>query len=188
MPILVLLVGGRVPWYPAHARPTKGKIVRPSTKISSKAICSIRTCTPTLTWRATLQPLCKPSRKRRARPNWTPTRSTSDGRSGKRTQRLRRRPKSRAGKSKERQQQSYRSAGLDRYTGRNITERHDCRRRDHYARTGAAPALPFTTPHSFFRGFGGLGQGLGIALGMKLAAPERPVTLLIGDGGFLSIR
>ena len=45
--------------------------------------------------------------------------------------------------------------------------------------------LPFTTPHSFFRGFGGLGQGLGIALGMKLAAHKRPVTLLIGDGGFL---
>ena len=45
--------------------------------------------------------------------------------------------------------------------------------------------LPFTTPHSFFRGFGGLGQGLGTALGIKLAARERPVALLIGDGGFL---
>jgi acetolactate synthase-1/2/3 large subunit len=45
--------------------------------------------------------------------------------------------------------------------------------------------LPFTTPQSFFRGFGGLGQGLGTALGVKLAAPKRPVALLIGDGGFL---
>jgi acetolactate synthase-1/2/3 large subunit len=45
--------------------------------------------------------------------------------------------------------------------------------------------LPFTTPQSFFRGFGGLGQGVGIALGMKLASRERPVALLIGDGGFL---
>ncbi len=45
--------------------------------------------------------------------------------------------------------------------------------------------LPFTTPQSFFRGFGGLGQGLGTALGVKLAARERPVALLIGDGGFL---
>jgi acetolactate synthase-1/2/3 large subunit len=45
--------------------------------------------------------------------------------------------------------------------------------------------LPFTTPQSFFRGFGGLGQGIGTALGVKLAAPERPVVLLIGDGGFL---
>jgi acetolactate synthase I/II/III large subunit len=45
--------------------------------------------------------------------------------------------------------------------------------------------LPFTTPQSFFRGFGGLGQGIGTALGVKLASPKRPVALLIGDGGFL---
>ena len=45
--------------------------------------------------------------------------------------------------------------------------------------------LPFTTPQSFFRGFGGLGQGMGTALGVKLAARQRPVALLIGDGGFL---
>jgi acetolactate synthase-1/2/3 large subunit len=45
--------------------------------------------------------------------------------------------------------------------------------------------LPHTTPQSFFRGSGGLGQGIGTALGIKLAAPERPVALLIGDGSFL---
>jgi acetolactate synthase I/II/III large subunit len=45
--------------------------------------------------------------------------------------------------------------------------------------------LPFTTPQSFFRGFGGLGQGFGTALGVKLAAKERPVAFLVGDGGFL---
>ncbi len=45
--------------------------------------------------------------------------------------------------------------------------------------------LPFTKPQSFLRGFGGLGQGIGTALGVKLAAPERPVALLVGDGGFL---
>ncbi len=45
--------------------------------------------------------------------------------------------------------------------------------------------LPFTKPQSFFRGFGGLGQGIGTALGVKLAAHERPVVLLVGDGGFL---
>jgi acetolactate synthase-1/2/3 large subunit len=45
--------------------------------------------------------------------------------------------------------------------------------------------LPFTTPQSFFRGFGGLGQGIGTALGVKLAARERAVALLVGDGGFL---
>jgi acetolactate synthase-1/2/3 large subunit len=45
--------------------------------------------------------------------------------------------------------------------------------------------LPQTTPQSFFGGLGGLGQGIGTALGIKLAAPERPVALLIGDGSFL---
>jgi thiamine pyrophosphate-dependent acetolactate synthase large subunit-like protein len=45
--------------------------------------------------------------------------------------------------------------------------------------------LPMTTPQSFFRGAGGLGQGIGTALGIKLAARERPVVLLVGDGSFL---
>ena len=45
--------------------------------------------------------------------------------------------------------------------------------------------LPQTKPQSFFRGSGGLGQGIGTALGIKLAAPQRPVVLLIGDGSFL---
>jgi acetolactate synthase-1/2/3 large subunit len=45
--------------------------------------------------------------------------------------------------------------------------------------------LPQTVPQSFFRGSGGLGQGIGTALGLKLAARERPVVLLTGDGSFL---
>ena len=32
--------------------------------------------------------------------------------------------------------------------------------------------LPQTMPQSFFRGSGGLGQGIGTALGIKLAAPD----------------
>ncbi len=45
--------------------------------------------------------------------------------------------------------------------------------------------LPQTIPQSFFRSSGGLGQGIGTALGIKLAARERPVVLLVGDGSFL---
>ena len=45
--------------------------------------------------------------------------------------------------------------------------------------------LNYTTPQSYFRIFGGLGQGLGTALGVKLAARQRPVVLVTGDGGFL---
>jgi acetolactate synthase-1/2/3 large subunit len=32
---------------------------------------------------------------------------------------------------------------------------------------------------------GGLGQGLGVALGVKLAQPDREVALVVGDGSFL---
>jgi len=45
--------------------------------------------------------------------------------------------------------------------------------------------LPMKMPQSFFRGSGGLGQGIGTALGIKLAARERPVVLIVGDGSFL---
>ena len=45
--------------------------------------------------------------------------------------------------------------------------------------------IEWDNPLSYLRPSGGLGQGLGIALGAKLAAPERPVTALMGDGSFL---
>jgi acetolactate synthase-1/2/3 large subunit len=45
--------------------------------------------------------------------------------------------------------------------------------------------LGWDLPQTFFRIPSGLGQGFGIALGSKLAAPDRPVVLLIGDGSFL---
>jgi acetolactate synthase I/II/III large subunit len=45
--------------------------------------------------------------------------------------------------------------------------------------------LPWSDPQCFFTVGGGLGQGTGIALGVKLAAGKRPVVLFIGDGAFL---
>ncbi|MDB5570728.1 MAG: thiamine pyrophosphate enzyme binding protein [Hyphomicrobiales bacterium] len=48
------------------------------------------------------------------------------------------------------------------------------------------PHLPLDEPQSFFRVTGGaLGQGIGAALGVKLASPDRPVVLFVGDGSFL---
>ena len=40
-------------------------------------------------------------------------------------------------------------------------------------------------PFGYFRVPSGLGQGLGYALGLKLALPKRPVVLTIGDGTFM---
>ncbi|HWG05278.1 MAG TPA: thiamine pyrophosphate-binding protein [Beijerinckiaceae bacterium] len=45
--------------------------------------------------------------------------------------------------------------------------------------------LQWTKPQSFYRVPTGLGQGFGVALGVKLAARDRPVVLLTGDGSFL---
>ncbi len=45
--------------------------------------------------------------------------------------------------------------------------------------------LPWNEPHSYFYVQGGLGQGIGVALGVKLAKPDRPVALMIGDGSLL---
>ncbi len=45
--------------------------------------------------------------------------------------------------------------------------------------------LVWNKPQSLFTRQGGLGQGLGLSLGIKLANPERPVVTLIGDGAFL---
>jgi acetolactate synthase-1/2/3 large subunit len=48
------------------------------------------------------------------------------------------------------------------------------------------PYLPLDDAQSFFRlGNGALGQGLGTALGVKLAKRDRPVVLFVGDGSFL---
>ncbi|MEU7212657.1 thiamine pyrophosphate-dependent enzyme [Streptomyces sp. NPDC044989] len=44
--------------------------------------------------------------------------------------------------------------------------------------------LQTTDPDSYFYVQGGLGQGIAVALGVKLAARERPVVLTIGDGAF----
>jgi acetolactate synthase-1/2/3 large subunit len=45
--------------------------------------------------------------------------------------------------------------------------------------------LMWNAPHDYIKVPTGLGQGLGAALGVKLACPDRPVVSIIGDGGFL---
>ncbi len=45
--------------------------------------------------------------------------------------------------------------------------------------------LPWRGPLSYFHAPSGLGQGVGAALGVKLANRDRPVVSMIGDGGFL---
>ena len=51
--------------------------------------------------------------------------------------------------------------------------------------TGIREHLKWDDPLTFFRAPSGLGQGLGYALGVKLALPERAVAVTIGDGSFM---
>ena len=52
-------------------------------------------------------------------------------------------------------------------------------------RTAILRHVQWEQPHSYLRPNGGLGQGLGLALGAKLARPQQPVVALMGDGGLL---
>jgi acetolactate synthase-1/2/3 large subunit len=45
--------------------------------------------------------------------------------------------------------------------------------------------LDWAGPKRYFYVQGGLGQGIGVALGIKMAAPDKPDALLLGDGTFL---
>ena len=52
-------------------------------------------------------------------------------------------------------------------------------------RTAILRHVKWEGPHSYLHPNGGLGQGLGLALGVKLAKPDQPVIALMGDGGLL---
>ncbi|MBM3487082.1 MAG: thiamine pyrophosphate-binding protein [Alphaproteobacteria bacterium] len=47
------------------------------------------------------------------------------------------------------------------------------------------PHLMWRRPQGYFRAPSGLGQGIGMALGVKLAKPKNPVIAMLGDGSFL---
>ena len=109
---LVLLVGGRVPWYPAHVRPTKGKIVAINeNQFKGHMFYQNLHADAYLEGdiAASLQALTEAARAAKLDADAINKRR---GEVERRTRRLRRRPESRAGESEERQRQSHRSAGL----------------------------------------------------------------------------
>ena len=187
---LILLVGGRAPWYPPHTRPGKGKIVAINDN-QFKGHMIYQNLHADLYLEgdiaASLQALTQAVRAAKL-----------DGDAiKKRREKFTRvhdalvavlkaeRAKARSGNGKAVNAKTIDPLTLAEALGEVMpvdtvyvdeTITHQPVVRQH---------LPFTTPQSFFRGFGGLGQGIGTALGVKLAARERPVALLVGDGGFL---
>jgi len=181
---LVLLVGGRVPWYPPHARPTRGKIVAVNdNQFKGHMIYQQLHADVYLEGNiaASLQMLVQAARAakidadavKKRREKWT--REHDAFVAGLKAEKAKARGNGKAIDPLELIAALGEVMPADTiYVDETIL--HGPALRQH---------LPFTKPQSFFRGFGGLGQGIGTALGVKLAAPQRPVALLVGDGGFL---
>ncbi len=166
---LVLLVGGRVPWYPPHVRPTKGKIVAINeNQFKNHMIYQQLHADLYLEGdiAASLQMLAEAARA--GKPNADAIAKRHAKWKGEHDAFV-------AGLKAEREKaRAASSKAIDplmlidtlaevmpadtAFVDETIT--HGPVLRQH---------LPFTTPHSFFRGFGGLGQGIGTALGVKLA-------------------
>jgi len=182
---LILLVGGRAPWYPPHTRPGKGKIVAINdNQFKDNMIYQNLHADLYLEGgiAASLQALTAAARAAKLDGEAVKTRREKWTREHERFVASLKAEKAKA--------RSANGKAIDPltlvealgevmpadtiYVDETIT--HQPIVRQH---------LPFTTPQSFFRGFGGLGQGIGTALGVKLAARERPVALVVGDGGFL---
>jgi acetolactate synthase-1/2/3 large subunit len=180
---LVLLVGGRAPWYPPRRRPTSGKIVAIGDNphkadmvyqslhadfyLEGDAAQSIKLLTAALKSMKRDAATISARRQRWAREH-------EDYVSGLRAEREKAKN---GGKIEPLALVGALGDAMPAdtiYVDETIT--HSPMLRQH---------LPMKMPQSFFRGSGGLGQGIGTALGIKLAARERPVVLLVGDGSFL---
>jgi acetolactate synthase I/II/III large subunit len=180
---LVLLVGGRAPWYPARRRPTSGKIV----SIADNPLKG-HMVYQNLHVDLYLEGDIAESLKLLIAA--TKSRKIDAAAVTARRQRWTREHESYVTGLKSERDKAQNGSGIDPlslmgalgevmpadtiYVDETIT--HSPMLRQH---------LPQTMPQSFFRGSGGLGQGIGTALGIKLAARTRPVVLLVGDGSFL---
>ncbi len=177
---LVLLVGGRAPWYPAHRRPTSGKIVQIHENPHKGHMIyqnlhadfylegDVATSLSQLAKSAKADAKLIDERRKR----WTKEHESYVA-------------AIKADQEKARAAQDIEPVALlsmlaevmppdTIYVDETISHAPLLRRH-----------LPSTKPQSFFRGGGGLGQGIGTALGIKLAAKDHPVVLLVGDGSFL---
>jgi acetolactate synthase-1/2/3 large subunit len=180
---LVLLVGGRAPWYPPRRRPTRGTIVAIGDNPHKDHMIYQSLHADFYLEGDTTQSL------RLLTAAMKSMKADAAAVSARRQRFVREHENYLAGLRAEREK-AHNGSGIDPlalvgvlndvmpaetiYVDETIT--HSAMLRQH---------LPMRMPQSFFRGSGGLGQGIGTALGIKLAARERPVVLLVGDGSFL---
>ncbi len=178
---LILLVGGKAPWFPAHKRPGKGKIVAIGENplkhhLAYQNLHADLYLEGDMTSAMTLlagAARCEPDVVGARTERWTKLHDALEARL----------EKARADSLKADGLDCIALAAVARdmlpantiYVDETITHMPQMR-----------PHLPLNHPQSFFRVTGGaLGQGIGAALGAKLAARNQPVVLFVGDGSFL---
>jgi acetolactate synthase I/II/III large subunit len=180
---LVLLVGGRAPWYPPRRRPTRGRIVAIGDNPHKGHMVYQSLHADFYLEGDTAQSL-------KLLMTAMKSMKIDAGAASARRQRFAREHENYLAGLRAERERARNGSGIDPlalvgalgdvmpadtvYVDETIT--HSAMLRQH---------LPMKMPQSFFRGSGGLGQGIGTALGIKLAARERPVVLLVGDGSFL---
>jgi acetolactate synthase-1/2/3 large subunit len=177
---LVLLVGGRAPWYPPRRRPTRGKIVAIHNN-PIKADMIYQNVHADFYLEGDIAESLT-LLKAAAKPGKSETAAITARRKRWAREHEKHRAELTSERAKARNGSSIAPIALlgdvmpenTIYVDETITHSPLLRQ-----------FLPQHRPQSFFRGSGGLGQGIGTALGVKLAAPERPVALLVGDGSFL---
>src|SRR5579864_4959159 len=184
---LILLVGGRAPWYPPHTKPTKGKIVSINeNQFKGHMIYQQLHADAYLEGdiAAALQALIKSVRAakidaeaiKKRREYWTKQHDAFA-----------------AGLKIEKAKANGSGKAIDPlaligalaevmpadtiYVDETIL--HGPMLRQH---------LPFTTPQSFFRGFGGLGQGLGTALGVSKQHDLPILIVIFNNKGYMAMQ
>jgi thiamine pyrophosphate-dependent acetolactate synthase large subunit-like protein len=183
---LILLVGGRAPWYPARRRPTRGKIVAIHDNPLKADMIYQNTHVDFYLEGDIAESLMLLKAAAKPRHSETSTVDTRRARWALEHEKhiaelAHEREKARSGGN---------GSGIDPITllstlGEMLPENAIYVDETITHSTLLRQFLPQRQAQSFFRGSGGLGQGIGTALGVKLAARERPVVLLVGDGSFL---
>jgi acetolactate synthase-1/2/3 large subunit len=181
---LILLVGGRAPWYPPSRRPGCGKIVsigdNPIKRhFAYQVLLADHYVEGDIAEALTLlAKAAKPGTKQRA------AASERRQRWGKRHDDWKARLSADAEKA--RAQSGINAVALASVAAEVLPGEAIVIDETITHMAAMRPHLHLDQPQSFMRVMGGgLGQGIGVSMGVKLAAKERPVVLFVGDGSFL---
>ena len=182
---LVLLVGGRAPWYPPHTKPTKGKIVAINEN-QFKGHMIYQNLHADAYLEGDIAAALQALSASRARGQGRRRRGEASGASIGRPSTTNSSPASRPKRAKANGGgKGDRSAVSDRDACRRHADRHHLRRRDDPARPDAAPAPALHHPAELLPRLWRARPGPRHRARRQACGAEAAGRLLIGDGGFL---